>query len=233
MAKTGFWDDREHAQGVVSQLSAVKSLIEPVDEVRGAIGDAAELFELAIEEDDAETLDSIPPDLDKIAKQCDKIEISGLLNRPDDMRSCFFSIHAGYAGMIESLVCLGQRLEYLGSSTPLLDVKHAYEYNSLEEAKEHLRALGEKIAAEGLGGRIKPLVIGVAGYGNVARGCQEILDCLPIREIPVGDLAVAAEDFGEDFCAGDGRCADFADFDSCGDVGERDGVADGRARGEE
>ncbi|MCD6392252.1 MAG: peptide chain release factor 2 [Planctomycetes bacterium] len=98
MAKTGFWDDREHAQGVVSQLSAVKSLIEPVDEVCGAIGDVAELFELAVEEDDAETLESIRPDLDKIAKRCDEIEISGLLNRPDDMRSCFFSIHAGAGG---------------------------------------------------------------------------------------------------------------------------------------
>jgi peptide chain release factor 2 len=31
-------------------------------------------------------------------KQCDKIEIAGMLSGPDDMKSCFFSIHAGAGG---------------------------------------------------------------------------------------------------------------------------------------
>ena len=108
-------------------------------------------------------------------------------------RLIFFSIHAGYAGMIESLVCLGQRLEYLGEKTPLLDVRHAYQYASLDEAKEHLRGIGVRIAADGLGEYTAPVIIGVAGYGNVARGCQEILDCLPVREITVADLPATAD----------------------------------------
>jgi alpha-aminoadipic semialdehyde synthase len=107
-------------------------------------------------------------------------------------RLIFFSLHAGFAGMIESLVCLGQRLAYLGEKTPLLEVKHAYEYASLEEAKAHLRTVGERIAAEGLGEHRAPVIIGVAGYGNVARGCQEILDCLPIHDIAVDALADTA-----------------------------------------
>ena len=107
-------------------------------------------------------------------------------------RLIFFSIHAGYAGMIESLVCLGERLAWKGRQTPLLDFKHAYQYGSLEEAKAHLRELGERIATEGLGQRRRPIVIGVAGYGNVARGCQEILDCLPHREVTVAELEQAA-----------------------------------------
>ena len=107
-------------------------------------------------------------------------------------RLIFFSIHAGYAGMIESLVALAGRMESNGVVTPLLDLKHAYEYGSLVEAKNHLLQIGERIRTEGLGDHPDPLIIGIAGYGNVSKGCQEILDCLPVTDITVGDLESSA-----------------------------------------
>ncbi|MCK9996770.1 MAG: hypothetical protein KAH56_10890, partial [Candidatus Krumholzibacteria bacterium] len=107
-------------------------------------------------------------------------------------RLIFFSVHAGYAGMIESLVCLAQRMDYNGKKTPLLELKHAYEYGSLIEAKNHLLQIGNRIQAEGMGEHEDPIIIGLAGYGNVSRGCQEILDCLPVKEISVADLEKTA-----------------------------------------
>jgi peptide chain release factor 2 len=98
IAKTGFWNDPEKAKDIVSRLSAVKSIVEPVEEVISATQDLAELFELAAEENDAEALASIEDDLAELAKQCDKIEISGMLAGADDMKGCFFSIHAGAGG---------------------------------------------------------------------------------------------------------------------------------------
>lgn len=108
-------------------------------------------------------------------------------------RLIFFSVHAGYAGMIDSLYCLGQRYAALGRSTPLTEMIPAHSYDSLEAAKEHLRALGERIRTAGMGDRRRPLVIGLAGYGNVYRGCREILDCLPTRGISVEELPELAE----------------------------------------
>ncbi len=98
ISEAGFWDDPDTAKGVVSQLSAVKSIIEPVEQVTSAAGDLRELFELAAEEDDAETLESIEQDLAGTVKKCDRIEVIGTLSGPDDMRGCFFSIHAGAGG---------------------------------------------------------------------------------------------------------------------------------------
>jgi len=98
MAQPGFWDDPEKAKEVVSQLSAVKSIIEPVQEIISGGRDLSELFELATQENDAELLESIEKDLAKAARQCDKIEIAGMLGGPDDMKRCFFSIHAGAGG---------------------------------------------------------------------------------------------------------------------------------------
>ncbi len=108
-------------------------------------------------------------------------------------RLIFFSLHAGYAGAIETLVALGQRLKTQGTETPLLDIKHAYEYNSLVEAQNHLRQIGARIASEGMGPLQEPVIIGVAGYGNVAKGCAAILSCLPVREIAVSELAAAGQ----------------------------------------
>ena len=103
-------------------------------------------------------------------------------------RLIFFSVHAGYAGMIESLVCLARRMEFNGIKTPLLELKHAYEYSSLIEVKNHLLQIGHRIRNEGMGDHADPIIIGLAGYGNVSRGCQEILECLPVKEITVAEL---------------------------------------------
>jgi len=127
--------------------------------------------------------------LDEGATLIDYERIADEQNR----RLIFFSIHAGYAGMIESLVAMGKRLELQGRRTPFLEIKHAYEYDSLEEAKNHLREIGSRIEAEGMGDHLQPVIIGLAGYGNVSLGCQEILDCLPIRKISVDELAATAE----------------------------------------
>lgn len=126
--------------------------------------------------------------LDQGATLIDYEKIADEQNR----RLIFFSLHAGYAGMIESLVCLGQRLAYLGRRTPLLDILHAYEYPNLEAAKDHLREIGERIKAQGLGDQKQPLIIGLAGYGNVYKGCRVILDCLSVRDIEVNQLAAAS-----------------------------------------
>lgn len=98
MSEPGFWDNPEKAQEVVGALTAVKSVVEPVNEVAAAMVDLGELFELAEDEADAETIASIHADLEKLSKKCDRIEVSGLLSGPDDMKSCFFSIHAGAGG---------------------------------------------------------------------------------------------------------------------------------------
>ena len=124
-------------------------------------------------------------------------------------RLIFFGVEAGQAGALETLWALGQRLKARGVDTPLAELRHAYEYENLAAAKEHLRAIGQAILEEGPGhsassgdpggtgaessqGFPWPMVFGVAGYGNVARGCQEILDCLPIGEVSVADLPAAS-----------------------------------------
>jgi len=111
----------------------------------------------------------------------------------DGRRLIFFSIHAGYAGMIESLRALGLRLASRGRPTPLAEVKPAYEYSDLCEAETHIRSLGRELAASWTGA---PLVVGVSGYGNVSRGAQAVLDWLAAADVAPEDLPRAADAAG-------------------------------------
>jgi peptide chain release factor 2 len=98
MSQPGFWDNPESAKDVVSKMSSLKAVIDPAEDALRTASDISELFELAVSENDADLLSTIELDLGKLQKRLEQIELSGLLNGPDDMRSCFFSIHAGAGG---------------------------------------------------------------------------------------------------------------------------------------
>jgi peptide chain release factor 2 len=97
MEKEGFWDNPDAAQSVVSELSALKSVIEPAEEIGREVEDLAELFDLAAESDPDELV-QLEDDLNALVRRCEQIELQGLLSRRDDSKDCFFSIHAGAGG---------------------------------------------------------------------------------------------------------------------------------------
>ncbi len=97
MGSAGFWDNQDTAQAVVARLSALKAVVEPAEELNREVQDLAELFEMAVESDPNE-LAQLETDLASLVKRCEKIELAGLLSGPNDMKSCFFSIHAGAGG---------------------------------------------------------------------------------------------------------------------------------------
>ena len=111
-------------------------------------------------------------------------------------RLVFFGRFAGLAGMIDTLWALGERLAAEGVRTPFRSIQPAHTYDTLEDAKNAVREAGQAISSDGLPPLASPMVIGIAGYGNVARGVREILSEIPIREIQPQDLlAINSETF--------------------------------------
>lgn len=103
-------------------------------------------------------------------------------------RLVFFGRQAGQAGMIDTLWALGQRLRSEGLDTPFAAVRKTIDYGSLVEAIESIKKVGWAIHQQGLDSSLVPLVFGVAGYGHVSRGAQEILDLLPFAEVEPEEL---------------------------------------------
>lgn len=113
---------------------------------------------------------------------CSLIDYERILNEKNQ-RLLFFGKYAGLAGMVETLQAYGKKLKLRGYDTPLEQLKHAYEYDSLEDAVEAVEEIGKEISRVGLPTELSPFVIGFAGYGNTSIGGQEIFDYLPHKEI--------------------------------------------------
>ncbi len=108
-------------------------------------------------------------------------------------RLLFFGRFAGLAGMVDTLWTFGKRLEWQGIKTPFSEIKQTIHYNGIDEIKNHLKEIGKKIQQKGFSESISPVTIGFAGYGNVSKGAQEILDILPIKEISPKKIKMVCE----------------------------------------
>jgi len=96
MASPGFWENQEKAQATVSELSALKAIIEPIEDVSRDVVDLEGLLQLA--QDEPGDLMQLEQDLTALRAKCRRIELQGLLSRPHDAKNCFISIHAGAGG---------------------------------------------------------------------------------------------------------------------------------------
>lgn len=114
---------------------------------------------------------------------CNLIDYEKIVN-DKGWRLVFFGKYAGLAGMVDTLWAFGQRLKSKGINSVFSEIKRTIHYkNHLPEIKLHLTEIGEKIKKQGISKSITPLIVGFAGYGNVSKGAQEILDILPVKTI--------------------------------------------------
>jgi saccharopine dehydrogenase (NAD+, L-lysine forming) len=120
-------------------------------------------------------------------KKCTLIEYEKITD-DSGRRLLFFGIQAGQAGMVEVLHALGQKWAVEGIVTPLTRIDQPYKYQSLVEIKEKVKKIGGEIYNSGLDPKIKPVIIGFAGYGRTSKGAQEIFNLLPHKEIKPADL---------------------------------------------
>jgi saccharopine dehydrogenase (NAD+, L-lysine forming) len=130
-----------------------------------------------------------------VDKRCTLLDYETVTD-DEGKRLIFFGRYAGLAGMIDTLWTLGKRLEALGHRTAFGEIRPAHAYADLDAAKAAVRALGDRIAAEGVPRFLAPAVVGFTGYGHVSRGAQEIFDILPHVEVAPDALAgfVASND---------------------------------------
>lgn len=124
--------------------------------------------------------------------KCNFIDYERIIN-DKGFRLIFFGKWAGLAGMTDTLAFFGKRLTSQGIANPFDELKPAHEYRDTGELTEDVLKIGEAIKNNGLPEELVPLVVGLAGYGNVSKGCQEVLDHLPVENIEPEQLATFFE----------------------------------------
>ncbi len=93
------WSDQDRAKEVTQRLARYEGIIENVAAIAGRIDDTEVLFELAAEEDDAQTAKEAAVELDKLDRELTMLERESLFFGEYDDRPAILSVHAGAGGV--------------------------------------------------------------------------------------------------------------------------------------
>jgi peptide chain release factor 2 len=98
MAKQGFWDNPEAAQRVVSELKALKAIVDPWEAFEASCSDSEILLQLSDEEGDALAGEELEREVSSLSARMDKLEFQAAMSNPHDALDCFVAVHAGAGG---------------------------------------------------------------------------------------------------------------------------------------
>lgn len=93
-----FWSDVEFAKKIQKEKSRLESLFGKFSLAKSELEDAKELFELAKEEEDSETIETLFSESEELLNSIKKAEISVMLSDDNDSLNAIVSIHPGAGG---------------------------------------------------------------------------------------------------------------------------------------
>ena len=92
------WNDAQRAQELGRELRSLESVVLTLNNIEQNLNDTGDLFEMAREENDDDTLNAVSADIDGIEKNVAAMEFRRMFNNPQDPNPCFIEIQAGAGG---------------------------------------------------------------------------------------------------------------------------------------
>ncbi len=92
------WDDPERAQALGKERGQLEAVVHNLNRIRQGLLDAEELLELAVEEDDEDSVDSVAADLEQFETTIAGLEFRRMFSGEMDPNNAFLDIQAGSGG---------------------------------------------------------------------------------------------------------------------------------------
>ncbi|MGA9575889.1 MAG: peptide chain release factor 2 [Lysobacterales bacterium] len=92
------WNDPANAQALGRERAHLEGIVGTLDEVALSLNDSGELLEMAVEEEDQDTLESVAAELDKIESDVYKLEFQRMFRGEVDANPCYLDIQSGSGG---------------------------------------------------------------------------------------------------------------------------------------
>lgn len=92
------WNNPEKAQSLGKERVQLEAIVNTISSLEISLKDASELFELAVQENDKETADSVIAELDKATKSIEQLEFQRMFSGEMDANAAFMDIQSGSGG---------------------------------------------------------------------------------------------------------------------------------------
>ena len=98
LAEPSVWDDPEKAQTLGRERASLELVVNTIETLDAGCDDASDLLDLAVEEDDEETADSVEQDLVGLEAILEKLEFRRMFSGETDENNAYLDIQAGSGG---------------------------------------------------------------------------------------------------------------------------------------
>jgi len=92
------WNEPDRAQALGRERSSLEDVVLGLEQLTSGLADGADLLEMAVEEGDEETVDSIADDVESYTKQVETLEFRRMFSGEMDANNAFLDIQAGSGG---------------------------------------------------------------------------------------------------------------------------------------
>ena len=98
MAEPSIWDDPDRAQALGRERASLEAIVTTIETLDTGCDDASDLLDLAVEEDDEDTAQSVEQDLASLAGMLEKLEFRRMFSGETDGNNAYLDIQAGSGG---------------------------------------------------------------------------------------------------------------------------------------
>ncbi len=98
LEQPGVWDDPDRAQALGKERSALEVVVKTIDDLEAGCVDTQDLLDLAVEEQDEDTIAEVVSELDGLGARLDKLEFRRMFSGEMDPNNAFLDIQAGSGG---------------------------------------------------------------------------------------------------------------------------------------
>jgi peptide chain release factor 2 len=92
------WNSPEKAQLLGRERVQLDAVVSSIDTIETGINDSAELFELALQEDDTDTAAEVIAELAKITTEIEKLEFQRMFSGEMDANNAYMDVQSGSGG---------------------------------------------------------------------------------------------------------------------------------------
>ncbi|MEO9654475.1 peptide chain release factor 2 [Marinomonas dokdonensis] len=92
------WNDPDYAQKLGKERSSLEAVVETLDSLESGVEDSKELLEIAVEDDDADSVEAVQLELAELDALLGKLEFRRMFSQEMDESSAFLDIQSGSGG---------------------------------------------------------------------------------------------------------------------------------------
>ncbi len=98
LGEPAVWEQPEKAQALGKERSALEAVVKTIDDMDAGLLDAKDLLDMAVEEQDEETVASVEADVAQMTAQLEKLEFRRMFSGEMDANNAFMDIQSGSGG---------------------------------------------------------------------------------------------------------------------------------------